>query len=310
MNMPPYTPNAPEPVLIIAFRRPDRLAEVLERVRESGPHRIYIAVDGPRHDADRNGVLATRDLARQVDWADSLHLRFRDTNLGCREGVIDAITWFFHSEHRGIIIEDDSMPSLSFFPYASELLAQYSSDDRVLAITGENLTEIPTDSGTASYRFCQGGPCSAWATWRTRWEPFATNRPDKTPVRLLARLLRTPGQHAAQAAYWTALMLANRTRAMDSWSYAFMIYGILTHRVTATPNKNLVEDRGIGGAASHMGAAPANVWGVDELEFPLIAPASITPNSDLEPWSYKASADISWRDIGHGASVFARKIRP
>ena len=120
---------AAAPVLVIAFRRPDRLADVLERIREAGTQTVYIAVDGPRNAGDLQGVNATRRVAENIDWASVTHRRFRETNLGCREGVIDAITWFLTHEKSGLIIEDDSMPSLSFFPYAGAMLAEHENDD-------------------------------------------------------------------------------------------------------------------------------------------------------------------------------------
>ena len=103
-------------------------------------------------------------------------------------------------------------------------------------------------------------------------------------------------------------MFANKTRVMDSWAYAFMIYGVLTRRLTVTPNVNLVEDRGVGDAATHMNDDPTRVWAAGELEFPLIAPTSTIPDPSLEPWSYRTSADITLAGIIRGAATFARRL--
>ena len=301
-------PRANEPVLVVAFRRPDRLADVLERIRESGATRIYVAVDGPRTDDDLQAVTATQDVARAIDWAEHVDLRFRATNLGCRNGVIDAITWFLTCEPRGLIIEDDSMPSQSFFQFAHEMLAKHDADDQVLAVTGENLTHQRISLAESSYRYCKGGPCSAWGTWRSRWMPFVEVRPDRHPGRLLVHLNATPGQRFTQSLYWTALMVANKTRAMDSWAYAFMIYGVLTRRVTVTPNANLVEDRGVGESASHMNQAPDHVWAAEELSFPLRPPRSMVPDPSMEPWSYRQSVDFRMRDLLKGVTSFAKRL--
>jgi hypothetical protein len=301
-------PRANEPVLVVAFRRPDLLANVLERIRESGATRIYVAVDGPRTDDDVQAVAATQDVARAIDWAEHVDLRFRATNLGCRNGVIDAITWFLTCEPRGLIIEDDSMPSRSFFRFAHEMLAKHDTDDRILAVTGENLTYDEIGLAESSFRYCKGGPCSAWGTWRNRWMPFVESRPDHRPARLLARLNATPGQGFTQSLYWTALMVANKTRALDSWAYAFMIYGVLSRRVTITPNVNLVEDRGIGESASHMNQAPDRTWAAEELVFPLRPPPSTNPDPSMEPWSYRQSADIRLRDLLKDGASFVKRL--
>jgi hypothetical protein len=307
----PETNSAPrttEPVLVIAFRRPDRLADVLERIRQSGATRIYVAVDGPRNDDDLQAVMATQEVARSIDWAEHVDLRFRATNLGCRNGVIDAITWFLTCEPRGLIIEDDSLPARSFFQFGHEMLAKYDADDRILAVTGENLTHQQVGLAESSYRYCKGGPCSAWGTWRSRWTPFVENRPDHHPGRLLVRLNATPGQGFTQSLYWTALMVANKTRAMDSWAYAFMIYGVLTRRMTVTPNVNLVEDRGVGESASHMNQAPKRTWAAEDLPFPLRSPQSMVPDPSTEPWSYRQSADVRMRDLVKNATSLAKRL--
>ncbi len=98
-----------EPILVIAFNRPDHLASVLERLRTVGASCIYLAIDGPRKDrpgeADR--VQACRELVGRIDWPCEVHTLFHDDNLGCGLGVSSAISWFFTHVVRGIIVEDE-----------------------------------------------------------------------------------------------------------------------------------------------------------------------------------------------------------
>lgn len=42
----PVTVN--EPLLLIAFNRPNDFSRLIERLRETKPQRIYVAIDGPR----------------------------------------------------------------------------------------------------------------------------------------------------------------------------------------------------------------------------------------------------------------------
>ncbi|HEY7823002.1 MAG TPA: hypothetical protein VIG24_09225, partial [Acidimicrobiia bacterium] len=102
-----------EPVLIIAFNRPDHLKVLIERLREVQPRSIYLAVDGPRGPQDEAQVRECQALASTIDWTEDVHTQFQDSNLGCGNGVTAAITWFFDNVGRGIILEDDIIPEPS-----------------------------------------------------------------------------------------------------------------------------------------------------------------------------------------------------
>ena len=167
------------PVLVIGFNRPQRLVGVLDRIRESGPPRVYVAIDGPRFREESEAVSQCLDIARSIDWA-PVQVRERTRNLGCRNAVIDAVTWLFEQEHEGIIVEDDSVPSASFFPFCDELLHRYRETSSVLAITGESRVPEALTQPSLSYRFSYMGPAGAWATWADRWHDFIGRRTDRS----------------------------------------------------------------------------------------------------------------------------------
>ena len=155
-----------EPILLLAFNRPDYLAGLIERLREVQPTRIFIAIDGPREDRpeEASKVQACRDLVGTIDWPCEITTLFQESNLGCGLGVSTAITWFFDNVERGIILEDDLEPDPSFFGYCSELLDRYEQDPRVFAISGCNY--VPSaDQGfpDQSYRFSQVAHIWGWA---------------------------------------------------------------------------------------------------------------------------------------------------
>ena len=131
------------PVLILAFNRPDTTARVFEALRAVKPPRIFFAVDGPRPEkaGDAERVAKVREFASSVDWQSDVQTLFRPRNLGCKNAVSQAITWFFEHVEDGIVMEDDCVPHPSFFPFARELLERYRSDERVLAISGNNFLQ-------------------------------------------------------------------------------------------------------------------------------------------------------------------------
>ena len=112
-------PSPCPPVLFVAFNRPAETVRVLNRILEANPVKLYIAADGPRSHVPTdhaNCQETRREILRLIGTRPCATL-FREKNLGCREAVSSAITWFFEHEERGIILEDDCMPQTAFFDY-------------------------------------------------------------------------------------------------------------------------------------------------------------------------------------------------
>src|SRR5688572_19229846 len=146
MNSSLTMPMLQTPVLFIVFSRPSTTKRVFEAIRRARPSKLYVAADGPRAEkegeAERCAIV--RKLATEVDWDCEVRTLFQEKNLGCGLGPMSAINWFFEHETEGIIIEDDCLPSASFFPYCAEILERYRDDTRVMAVAGNNL-EAPED---------------------------------------------------------------------------------------------------------------------------------------------------------------------
>ena len=159
-------------VLLIAFNRPEETKNVINRLRQVRPKRIYFAVDGPRPErpSEEQLVKKVRELVSEFDWDCSVTTRFLDTNLGCGEGVSSAITWVLESEESVIILEDDIVPDTSFFQYCDELLELYKDDDNVFAVSGCNFVPEKFLPETESYRFSSIPHVWGWAVWKRSWE--------------------------------------------------------------------------------------------------------------------------------------------
>ena len=126
------------PILFLIFNRPDTTRIVFNRIREIRPERLYVAADAPREGRAKEIVLCeeARRIIDDVDWPCEVKTLFRDRNLGCKQAISSALTWFFEQEERGVILEDDCLPDLSFFPFCEELLERYKDDERIGHIGG------------------------------------------------------------------------------------------------------------------------------------------------------------------------------
>ena len=108
------------PVLLLVFNRPELTAKVMDAIRAARPPRLYIAGDGPRRNKAKDAELVANTRAIVMDhinWSCEVSTLFRDDNMGCGRAVSRAIDWFFDHEEEGIILEDDCVPSGSFFRY-------------------------------------------------------------------------------------------------------------------------------------------------------------------------------------------------
>jgi len=111
-------------ILFLVFNRPNTTKKVFDKICQLKPSKLYIASDGPRttNKIERKKIEKVRQIVNKVDWPCKLKTLYRDKNLGCKKAVSSAIDWFFSFEKKGIILEDDCVPSLDFFYFCENLL--------------------------------------------------------------------------------------------------------------------------------------------------------------------------------------------
>jgi hypothetical protein len=162
------------PVLLITFNRPDYTSKVLSRLREIQITKLYVFNDGPRESNKVDEAARARiiKLIEDIDWDCEVQTRYSPINLGCGMGVSSAISWAFENEDRLIILEDDCVPSLSFYPYCVEMLERYNHDTRIWVVCGENHDYPEWAFKRSDYIFSQFGFNCGWATWKRCWESF------------------------------------------------------------------------------------------------------------------------------------------
>ena len=161
------------PILFIIFNRPDVTRVVFEEIRKLKPESLFIAADGPRDnkESDIQKCNETRQIVSEIDWKCSVEKKFSDVNLGCGAGPYSAIDWFFSYVDKGIILEDDCLPSYDFFYFCREMLERYKDNDRIMHISGNNF-QYGRKRGNASYYFSTIPHSWGWATWKSAWNNY------------------------------------------------------------------------------------------------------------------------------------------
>lgn len=300
-----------EPVLVMAFNRPDHLQVLLDRLRQVQPPMLYVAIDGarPARDDEAERVQACRDLVGTVDWDCEVQTLFQESNLGCGLGVSTAITWFFAHEERGIILEDDIIPDPSFFPYCAELLDRYEHDDRVFAISGCNFVppEAQTHPGDA-YRFSQVPHIWGWATWRRSWAQHRLDigdwRKQLPPSRLWARA----GHSLPASVYWASTFELLARKEVDTWDGQLVLASMVSHQLTATSNVNLIENIGFGETATHTVESLHELRPVEPISLPTRA-VDVALDARADSWTRKHHFRATWRGMLDQADRYRKQRR-
>ncbi len=197
------------PVVLFVFNRPHTTRRVFEAIAQVRPARLLLVADGPRQDkaGEAEACQQVREIVSHVDWPCDVSTNFAESNLGCQERVISGLDWVFSLVEEAIILEDDCLPDLSFFPFCQELLERYRGDSRIAYITGTNLVEkyLNTDE---SYFFSQIGGIWGWATWRSEWQRYDRHLEDWPELRKRKCSQKIFDQPKA-VTYWTRDLRCN-----------------------------------------------------------------------------------------------------
>ncbi|HVE16564.1 MAG TPA: glycosyltransferase family 2 protein [Chthoniobacterales bacterium] len=255
------------PILFLVFSRPEKTAEVFQAIRKVRPSRLFVVADGPRPgvpDDERRCEEVRRLIQDGIDWDCDFTPLFRPENLGCRRSVSQGITWFFEQVEEGIVLEDDTLPVDSFFPYCRELLAKYRDDPRVMHIGGDNF-HFGRKRGQASYYVSKYPYIWGWATWRRAWRHYDV---DLTSFQAQWSGIRkewvTDQEQRRLWKHYFELVVNNE---IDTWDFQWT-YALFARRgLSLLPNRNLVTNIGFGADASHTGqdASPLSRVPLEEM---------------------------------------------
>lgn len=255
------------PILLITFNRPEHTRRVLERILEAKPQNLYVFQDGAREGYERN-IQKCAEVRQVVEelWNEyssipptstqggeaTLHRYYSDTNLGCGPGPAAAIRWFFSQVEMGIIIEDDAIPHLDFFPYCEELLNKYRDDNSVHAIASMNVDTHRWGDGSYYFSMMNRNLC-AWATWRRAWNDFDLYLRN-VHWRTLDKALQYYGCGFYEREYWLDRLKEAQTDGQGgrSWDMQFFMSIWLHHGKGIIPNVNLSSNIGTVGEATHQ----------------------------------------------------------
>ena len=248
--IPPHQLNTA--VLFLVFNRLDTTKKVFESIKEARPPRLYIASDGPRKNnpGEDKIVLDVRNyIISNISWDCEVKTLFRDKNLGCKYSVSGSIDWFFEHEEMGIIVEDDCLPSQSFFWFCEELLKRYKDDLRIWHISGNNFQFGWKRDGDYSYYFSYYGSFWGWATWKSRWNSYDVEMKNYYEVKSKNYLWDIFGNQ--EEADFRINSFEAIKNGFNTWDYQWAYTRYINSGLSIVPEVNLVKNIGFGKDATH-----------------------------------------------------------
>lgn len=272
------------PVLLVGFNRPEHFRTVLAEIVRAQPSTIYVGLDGPRpgNQADRAAREEILRIIADVPDVQRIRLRALDENLGSGPHVSSAISWLFEQEPFGAIIEDDCLPSPSFFDFVRIYAAQ--RPDGVHSIAG--YSPLPPGLRLDGPSYVSRFPITwGWATWRESWADYRFALGDWRGALGADRF-----EQLAEGLPWFRNFWSNRFEELTegsrkAWDYQWIHHVWSFGGRSLNPSVNLVRNIGFGAASTHtFFARPAYARSSQTVpdEFWTGRPASATTTEQAE----------------------------
>ena len=299
--------NIDIPVLMIFFCRYEQLSKVFEQVKKARPSKLYLYQDGAREgrEDDIVGINKCRNIVsdENIDWDCEVHRLYQKKNFGCDPSEFLAQKWMFENEEYGIVLEDDDVPSQSFFPYCKELLEKYKDDERVNMICGMNNTGVSKHI-RESYLFTKKGSIWGWASWKRvidTWDGEYKWLDDELSIEKIKGQLK-PSE------FENYINTAKKHRATGKEYYESINAAamFLNDSLNIVPKYNMISNIGISEETTHsvndIRLLPKRVQKLMymktyDIEFPLIHPTEIKRDYEFERKMTPTKAEIFFSRI-------------
>ncbi|EJW93336.1 methyltransferase FkbM [gut metagenome] len=272
-------------VLILFFNRPDALQAVFNEVRKAQPARLFLYQDGPRGERDLPGIEACRKIVENIDWPCEVHRKYQEKNYGCDPSEFISQKWAFSHTDKCIVLEDDDIPSQSFFPFCKEMLDRYENDPRISMITGTNYDE-ETPGMPYDYFFATTFSISGWASWKRvidQWDEHYTFLDDEFNLQQLDDYIK---ERKFQQNF-IEFCRYHRSKQKAYYETIFHAQIFFSSSLSIVPRVNMISNLGACGEGVHLSGSNDDLpkayrrifeMGHHELQFPLRHPKYVIEN--------------------------------
>ncbi|MBD2124682.1 glycosyltransferase family 2 protein [Trichocoleus sp. FACHB-262] len=237
------------PVVLIVFNRPDLTRLVFDAVAQAKPKKLLVVADGPRFLEEAEKCQQARDIIKNITWDCEVLTNFSDENLGCKYRVSTGLDWVFSMVEEAIILEDDCLPTQSFFYFCQTLLERYRYDTRVMHISGNNF-QGGKKRTNYSYFFSKYSHVWGWASWRRAWRHYDVQMSTWPEYKSSDYIKLICGSRREQK-YWIDIFDHVFNDRIDTWDYQWTYACWSQNGLSILPELNLVSNIGFRSDATH-----------------------------------------------------------
>lgn len=283
------------PVAIFTFKRIEKTLEIIERIAQVKPSKIYIISDNGRNQEEIDLVKELREkVEKKIDWDCKVIKKYAPTNIGVYENIANGAKWVLDQEEWAIFLEDDNLPELTFFKFCQEMLEYYKDDTRILWICGTNYLKKYNPQDGSSYVFTKHMLPCGWASWSHKFNKFYDGNLELWQDEYLNKRVRFENidkilQRQDIANWEKELRLIKKGLKPNSWDYQ-MSFTMRVHGLYAiVPKYNQITNIGVDLDSIHGGTSFDNIMtkrfcGIEttKLEFPLKHPKAVLSDLNFE----------------------------
>ena len=240
------------PVRVQVWIRPECQKAQFEVIKKARPSILFLISDGGRNEKEWEAIKANRALLDEgIDWDCTVYRLYEDHNNGLYTMSRESSELIWSKVDRCIFLEDDYIPSVSYFGFCAELLEKYKDDERIEAICGMNHCGVWEDA-SADYFFSPVGSIWGQAFWKRTYEsrdPEHTYGADPYVMKLLDRHTKNEKSfNAAFKGYAKNKMYENHI-AGGEFHHRFAIHG--QHKLYIIPKYNMICNIGCTSNSAH-----------------------------------------------------------
>lgn len=234
------------PVVLFIYKRLDTTLRVLNVIKKAKPQTFYLIADGPKSENDKSECNYIRKyIESNVDWPCNFIKIYSDINTGLAKRISTGLDIVFSNEESAIILEDDTLPEISFFRFCENLLNFYQNDNYIGHISGCNHYTHASNSNY-SYSISSIINIWGWATWKRAWKHFDINMPSWNEI---------DQKEFLKIWFNDSLMRKGMAKMFDlhclnddpwAWSYQWTYACCSNNLLSIMPRVNLVSNLGIG----------------------------------------------------------------
>lgn len=232
-------------ILITAYNRYENFKKIFKKVIKFDVN-LYISIDGPKNYNDKVIQKKIIDLINRKINKRKKGIKYQllKQNYGCRKAVFLGIGWFFEKEKKGIFLEDDVMPSNTFFQLSNQLLIKYKNKKNIFSICGYNFAsnlKIESDYFFSKYFFSGG-----FATWKDRWKLVERNNSNQKIKNILnTHKWKTLKEYDLEEKYYKKIFDKILKKKINSWAFIWNLIAVANNSQFVVPKKNLISNTGI-----------------------------------------------------------------